>query len=105
MEDSLNTIESFTDIVTNVSQHFYNETKNNESNESVPSNYEEIDRLINICVRPVIIVLGTIGNMSTFCVMQRGSLKDVSTCFYMAILALTETGKFNEWIVFTLFSL
>ena len=42
---------------------------------------------------PIIIVLGTIGNLLTFVVMRRGSLKRSSTCFYMAILALADTGK------------
>ena len=32
--------------------------------------------------------------MLTFIVMQRGSLKEVSTCFYMSVLALADTGKY-----------
>ena len=94
--------ESFTSTadLTNVSQHFYNVTQNIQSNVSVPEEYgdfEEIERWINICVRPVIVVLGTIGNMLAFFVMRRGSLKEVSTCFYMAILALTDTGKSSHY--------
>ena len=93
--------KSFTDRTsfTRVSQHFYNETKNNQSNESNLQTHEEFyetERLINICVSPVIILFGTFGNTLTFFVMQQGSLKDVSTCFYMAILALTDTGKSNQ---------
>ena len=38
-------------------------------------------------------IFGGFGNMLTFIVMQRGSLKEVSTCFYMSILALADTGK------------
>ena len=53
---------------------------------------EEIVRLIQVIGRPPIIVLGTIGNLLTFFTMQRGSLKHLSTCFYMAILALADTG-------------
>ena len=41
----------------------------------------------------IIIIGGTFGNILTFIVMQRGSLKEVSTCFYMSILALVDTGK------------
>ena len=40
----------------------------------------------------IIIIGGTFGNILTFIVMQRGSLKEVSTCFYMSILALVDTG-------------
>ena len=41
----------------------------------------------------IIIISGTFGNILTFIVMQKGSLKEVSTCFYMSILALVDTGK------------
>ena len=54
---------------------------------------EEIVRMIQVVRRPPIIVLGTIGNLLTFITMQRGSLKEQSTCFYMAILALADTGE------------
>ena len=97
---------SFSDTTafTSDSQHFYNVTENSQSNESDPSNYEEFDnfdeteRWINVFASPVIILFGTIGNTMTFIVMRRCSLKDVSTCFYMAILALTDTGKWSQLI-------
>ena len=54
---------------------------------------EEIVRLIQVVGRPPIIVLGTIGNLLTFFTMQRGSLKEQSTCFYVAILALADIGE------------
>ena len=54
---------------------------------------EEIVRMIQVIGRPPIIALGTIGNLLTFFTMQRGSLKHMSTCFYMAILGLADTGK------------
>ena len=56
---------------------------------------EEIVRMIQIFARPPIIVLGTIGNLLTFIAMRRGSLKHMSTCFYMAILGLADTGRFH----------
>ena len=57
-------------------------------------NYKETTRLMQVYIRPVIIVGGSVGNLLTFCVMQRGSMKKVSTCFYMAILALADTGEY-----------
>ena len=57
-----------------------------------PYNYETV-RAINIIVRPFLIGIGTIGNMMAFFVMQGGSLRKVSTCFYMSVLALVDTGK------------
>ena len=62
-------------------------------------NYKETTRLMQVYIRPIIIVGGTVGNLLTFCVMQRGSMK-VSTCFYMAILALADTGKYWLWYKF-----
>ena len=54
---------------------------------------EEIARLIQVIVRPILIVIGTIGNLLTIYIMRRTSLKDVSSCFYMSILALADTCK------------
>ena len=60
------------------------------------SNHDyEISRWINTITYPVLIILGTVGSVVTFVVMQRGSLRNVSTCFYMAILALADTGKWT----------
>ena len=53
----------------------------------------EIGRMLTLVVYPVIIIVGTFGNLVTFIVMQKGSLKHSSTCFYMAILALSDTSK------------
>ena len=54
---------------------------------------EEIARLIHIIIRPILIVIGTIGNCLSFYIMRRTSLKDVSSCFYMSLLALADTSK------------
>ena len=54
---------------------------------------EEIVRMIQVIGRPPIVLLGTFGNLLTFFAMQRGSLKNMSTLFYMAILALADTGR------------
>ena len=53
----------------------------------------EIARLIQIIFRPILIIVGTAGNCLSFYVMSRTSLKDVSSCFYMSILALADTSK------------
>ena len=52
----------------------------------------EIARLIQIIVRPIPVAIGTIGNCLSFYIMRRTSLKDVSSCFYMSLLALADTG-------------
>ena len=50
-------------------------------------------QLIQVIARPILVFLGTISNVFVFFVMQKGSLKKVSTCFYIAILALADTGE------------
>ena len=56
----------------------------------------EISRLIQIIIRPILIVLGTVGNCLTLYIMRRISLKDVSSCFYMTVLAVADTSK--SWL-------
>ena len=73
-----NTIENYSDC-----------TKANESNNT---DYE-IVRIVIITTFPVILIVGTIGNALTFVIMQKGSLKHSSTCFYMAMLAVADTGE------------
>ena len=43
----------------------------------------EFARLIQIIIRPILIILGTVGNCLTLYIMRRTSLKDVSSCFYI----------------------
>ena len=69
-------------------------TFTNDTGQDDVDPHEEIVRMMQIIARPPIIVLGTIGNLLTFFTMQRGSLKHVSTWFYMAILGLADTGQF-----------
>ena len=54
---------------------------------------EEITRLIQLLTRPILIIVGSIGNSLTFYIMRRTSLKNVSSCFYMAVLALADIRK------------
>ena len=53
----------------------------------------EIARLIQVIFRPILIIFGTVGNGLTIYIMRRTSLKDLSTCFYMFVLALADTSK------------
>ena len=64
----------------------------------------EIARLIQIIVRPIFLIGGTMGNGLSFYIMRKTSLKDVSSCFYMSILALADTSKyfFNVTTIFYL---
>ena len=58
-----------------------------------PSTEEELARILNLAIRPVLIVFGTIGNGLSFYIMRQGSLKKMSTCFYLSILATADTSK------------
>ena len=53
----------------------------------------EIARLIQIIFRPILIILGTIGNCLTIYIMRKTSLKHLSSCFYMVVLALADSSK------------
>ena len=55
---------------------------------------EKMAKIVILSTFPVILVIGTIGNLLTFIVMQRGSLKHLSTCFYMAMLAVADTCRY-----------
>ena len=52
-----------------------------------------IARYIQLVLRPILIIFGTVGNLVTFYVMRSGSLRSVPICFHMSILALVDTGK------------
>ena len=53
----------------------------------------EIARLIQIIFRPILVIFGTIGNGLAIYIMRRTSLKHLSSCFYMVVLALADTSK------------
>ena len=77
--------------VSNISE--INVTEIDDSTESTTWDNKEIARIIHVIVRPTLIIFGTVGNIPSFYIMRRSSLKHLSTCFYMAILALADTGK------------
>ena len=52
---------------------------------------------------PMIIILGTIGNLLTLLIMLKPSMRMTSTCFYMAVLAIFDTlalyfNCFTKWL-------
>ena len=59
----------------------------------------ELARILNLVIRPVLIVFGTIGNSLSFYIMRQGSLKKMSTCLYLSVIAVADTGK---WVMFQL---
>ena len=89
MSDGLNSSFSFH----NVSAINVNVTETNDSTESTTWDNKELARIIHVIVRPTLVVFGTIGNGLSFYIMRKTSLKHLSTCFYMAILALADTGE------------
>ena len=73
----------------------FNTTNVYDANESTYQwNTAEIARLIQLIVRPILVLFGTVGNILSFYIMRRGSLGDLSTCFYMSVLALADTGVY-----------
>ena len=64
-----------------------------ETQQTLTLSKAESIRILNIVIRPVLIVFGTIGNGLSFYIMRQGSLKKMSTCFYLSVLALVDTSK------------
>ena len=81
----------------NTSGIYFNESYNKETEISLTSfsSKDEVIRLVQVVIRPIIVVLGTYGNAVSFYIMRRVSLKEVSTCFYMAMLAIADTCELN----------
>ena len=78
----------------NNSTEYYNSSESRTFvEESFEWTSEEIARIIQIIVRPILIFTGTIGNCLTLYIMRKSSLKNVSSCFYMSVLAVADTSK------------
>ena len=84
---------TFSYSVTNSTEYYNSSESRNLVEEPFEWTIEEIARLIQIIVRPILVIIGTIGNSLTIYIMRKTSLKDVSSCFYMSILALADTSK------------
>ena len=69
-------------------------TESNSVEETFKWTEAEIARLIQIIVRPIFLIIGTAGNGLTFYIMRKTSLKELSSCFYMSILAVADTSKY-----------
>ena len=80
----------------NVSVFNVNITETDDSTESTTWDNREIARIIHVIVRPTLVVFGTIGNTLSFYIMRKSSLKHLSTCFYMSILAMADTGEWSS---------
>ena len=78
--NTLNFTDSSTESL-NTFSHTHNQTELNET--ITLSHWEGITRMIHIIVRPILIVCGTVGNMLSFYVMRRGSLKEVFTFLHV----------------------
>ena len=100
-EFQVQTFSMETELVWNHSSTYFSGLSNSSNTttessigeESFKWTNAEIARLIQIIVRPILIIVGTVGNCLTLYIMRRTSLKDVSSCFYMTILAVADTGK------------
>ena len=100
--ESLNSTVLFTNNSSTISDLYGNVTNLTVTEDPLTDNenklaeflrLREIVRLMDLSALPPFIVLGTLGNALAFIVMRRGSMRHVSTCFYMAILALADTGQ------------
>ena len=73
----------------NISTNFSSQQNFSEQTEET-----QIIRIIFIVAYFLIFIIGTIGNALVFVIMQRGSLKHSSTCFYMAMLVVADSCEF-----------
>ena len=93
----VNVTSSFTPE-TETSYNFTNESfaSTNHSSNYYSTREEEIGRMIYIVGTGILIPIGTLGNILSFSIMTRSSLNKLSTSFFMAMLALADTGKLFE---------
>ena len=102
MQNSSDIFDMKTEISLNNSTTDFNGYFNSSISTALPNDHKEtsqwfsekITRLIQLITRPILIIFGSIGNSLTFYIMRRTSLKNVSSCFYMAVLALADTCKY-----------
>ena len=84
-------VSTVDDDVSNATESLTNDTQKLLT----PSGDEELARILNLVIRPVLIIFGTIGNSLSFYIMRQGSLKKMSTCFYLSIIAFADTSKYT----------
>lgn len=64
-----------------------------------------ISRYVGIYGYPLVTFLGTVGNVLSFLVMKRKSMRNNSTCFFMSVLAVADTvvlyfGCLRRWVTY-----
>ena len=96
---SNNVTTSYTELTDNYNASSMSNTQIQEYVEVNNDNYDvdiskTIARYIQLVLRPIFIILGTMGNLVTFYVMRSGSLRSGPVCFHMSILALADTGEY-----------
>ena len=82
--------------ITNIYSSFGNDTSTNATTSETSWRVDHQNIVLELVfagATSIIIGFGTISNIVVFIVMGKGSLADVSTCFYMRVLALADTGK------------
>ena len=60
------------------------------------SQEEYAARMIFVVLGPVFLILGSAGNILSLAVLRSGEFKELSTCFYMSVLAVMDTGRFKR---------
>ena len=52
-------------------------------------------RMIFLVLGPAFLIFGSAGNILSLMVLRSGEFKELSTCFYMSVLAVMDTGEFS----------
>ena len=96
MDLNTQAFRSFTEDTTHMSELFTNSSVMNPAGQDINQEIV-ITKIFGVSILSTLLIVGTIGNLLTFIVMQRGSLKHSSTCFYMSILALSDSCKYSSY--------
>ena len=52
-------------------------------------------RMLFVVLGPFFLIFGSAGNILSLVVLRSGEFKELSTCFYMSVLAVMDTGRFK----------
>ena len=94
-QDDVSTARTFNEVTEEIGSGGLNLNGSGDTENSWYDEELDTGKLVILSMFSVILFIGTIGNSLTFMVMQRGTLKHSSTCFYMAMLAVADTCKSN----------
>ena len=85
--------DSGTTLLEEYAANFSNVTET--YNDSGASSQEEYAaRMISVVLGPFFLIFGSAGNILSLIILRSGEFKMLSTCFYMSVLAVLDTGKF-----------